>query len=663
MRPSPRARRPDLRRAARLAIPALLVGAVAGAQVPPPRFPGDVDVVAVDVTVVDGDGRPVPDLAARDFEVRIDGRPRRVLSAEFIAAAGDDRPEAAATEVAAAPGGAPSAAVVGRTTTSRASRARSIAIIVDRGELTAGRAHAAAGAAGRFVASLPRQDRVAVFSIPSGPRLDFTTDRGAVLDALGKIGPSVDVPIADWMPQQPQLSMPLHQALDIHRQSAIASLTALEAVLQGLGAIEGPKTALLVSGGYLALDVPKHVRCRVGDSDCDDPSSPRFGISAQPVVLGELRAVASAAAASRTSLYPLFVDDPTRAMGAANRLGEQGQHIVGRTDYRRLPLDIVAESAGGALQELVGSGDRAMARLALELSGQYLLGLEPMDGDRDGKPHAITVKVARDGVTVRARRQFVAKPAAARPLPSATSAANAPEALSTPERPGATRSDHLRRIEDARRLASEGDRQLERESFEDAATAYAQAISLEPMYFMAHYGLGRARMAQKDYTAAIAAFEHARRVFEERTEIVRGRRAARDAERAARLAASQATQSRRGASGTSAGRGTTPDPVAEVDPGFSTVTAPIPELPPGLTLALGSAYFRSGRIADAEREYRAAVAAEPKLGEARINLAVVLLMTGRPADAREQIVMAKKAGAKVPAGLESDVESALTAAR
>ena len=97
--------------------------------------------------------------------------------------------------------------------------------------------------------------------------------------------------------------------------------------------------------------------------------------------------------------------------------------------------------------------------------------------------------------------------------------------------------------------------------------------------------------------------------------------------------------------------------------GFSTVVEPLPELPPGLNVALGSAYFRSGRIADAEREYRAALAAEPKLGEARINLAVVLLMTGRPADAREQIALARKSGAKVPAGLEKDVERASTAAR
>ena len=85
----------------------------------------------------------------------------------------------------------------------------------------------------------------------------------------------------------------------------------------------------------------------------------------------------------------------------------------------------------------------------------------------------------------------------------------------------------------------------------------------------------------------------------------------------------------------------------------------IPELPPGFSLALGSAHFRSGQLADAEREYRAALAVQPKLGEPRSNLAVVLLLTGRPAEAKEQMALAEKNGFKVPAGLKKDIEAAL----
>jgi Flp pilus assembly protein TadD len=85
--------------------------------------------------------------------------------------------------------------------------------------------------------------------------------------------------------------------------------------------------------------------------------------------------------------------------------------------------------------------------------------------------------------------------------------------------------------------------------------------------------------------------------------------------------------------------------------------------PPGLLLALGSAYFRSGRLADAEREYRATLGVQPKCGEARVNLAVVLLVTGRADEANAQLKLAKKTGYAVPRGLETDVETRLAARR
>ena len=49
-----------------------------------------VDVVAVDVQVIDRAGRPVPDLGPEKFSVTINGRRRRVVSAERI---GSDAPD------------------------------------------------------------------------------------------------------------------------------------------------------------------------------------------------------------------------------------------------------------------------------------------------------------------------------------------------------------------------------------------------------------------------------------------------------------------------------------------------------------------------------------------------------------------------------------------
>ena len=49
-----------------------------------PVFRSGIEVMQVDVTVVDEKGMPVRDLRAPEFNVSVDGQPRRVISAEFI---------------------------------------------------------------------------------------------------------------------------------------------------------------------------------------------------------------------------------------------------------------------------------------------------------------------------------------------------------------------------------------------------------------------------------------------------------------------------------------------------------------------------------------------------------------------------------------------------
>jgi len=63
-------------------------------------------------------------------------------------------------------------------------------------------------------------------------------------------------------------------------------------------------------------------------------------------------------------------------------------------------------------------------------------------------------------------------------------------------------------------------------------------------------------------------------------------------------------------------------------------------------------------MADAEREYRAAIAVDPKLGEAHNNLAVVCMLTGRFADAEQEIKAAEKSGFRVNPQLKEDLQKA-----
>ena len=76
-------------------------------------------------------------------------------------------------------------------------------------------------------------------------------------------------------------------------------------------------------------------------------------------------------------------------------------------------------------------------------------------------------------------------------------------------------------------------------------------------------------------------------------------------------------------------------------------------------MALGSAYFRTEQFPDAEREYRAAIAVEPKSGEAFNNLAALYLQTSRYKEADEAVKSAEKAGFRVHPQLKQDIKDKL----
>jgi Flp pilus assembly protein TadD len=79
-------------------------------------------------------------------------------------------------------------------------------------------------------------------------------------------------------------------------------------------------------------------------------------------------------------------------------------------------------------------------------------------------------------------------------------------------------------------------------------------------------------------------------------------------------------------------------------------------VPAYVSLALGSAYFRSGKLPEAEQAYLATVAADSKVGEAHNNLAVVYMETGRYDQAEKAVKAAEKAGLKVPQALKDEIQ-------
>jgi VWFA-related protein len=363
-----------------------------------PVFRSSVDVVSVDVSVLDKDGHPIEALTIDDFELKIDGRPRQVRSVEFV----DQRP------VGAAPTGVRPTHF---SANDYAATGRLVMLAVDESSFNIGEGRPALQAAQAFIDKLTPNDHIGLTVFPgAGPYIDFTTNHRVVREALGRItGKSERLDVS--------INVGLTEAVAIERGDRLAlgeviarecenddplcgelaerqarmvshfvtvqarvSVTAIRAMLQGLGRIEGTKTLVLVSGGLV--------------SDSLQADITELGLLAQ---------------ASQVNVYVLQLDRPRFDASLARPSPTQSAD----EQLLALGLETLAGAGRGSLFRVLGRSAYPFERIARELSGYYLLTFEPEEGDRDGSRHAIAVRVARQGSTVRARREFTALPTGA----------------------------------------------------------------------------------------------------------------------------------------------------------------------------------------------------------------------------------------------------------
>ena len=71
----------------RLVVCGLFVTAFVPLLAQQPTFRSGVDLVTVDATVLGRDGVPIDNLGPDDFRLEVDGRARRVVSAQFVSQA------------------------------------------------------------------------------------------------------------------------------------------------------------------------------------------------------------------------------------------------------------------------------------------------------------------------------------------------------------------------------------------------------------------------------------------------------------------------------------------------------------------------------------------------------------------------------------------------
>jgi VWFA-related protein len=408
-----------------------LSGALYPASLQTPTFRAAVDLIAVDVQVIrGGNGQPVAGLTPADFDVRIDGRPRRVVSADYVQSA--------------APRQLPAAGGLGPTPRndwpSTTGPGRTFIIALDSASLRAGDSLPVVRAAAGFIDRVPTNDMVGLVVLPNGARVSPTSDRTVVRQALDRVVGTRRSPASSFrlnlieviditsqagairslamarargggsggdVPPSPAgetlrsvqrrecegdpecVNLLLADAEQLAQQmemDARRSLGGLSALLRLLQEYDGRKTVIVMSGGLPSGDRPGG-RPDVGDNASD---------------LGEQAARANAV------VYALHIDRALRDRVSAQSTGvvQETSTARERTIQAKLLADFADPSGGALLTSVADDGEVALERVLLETSGYYLLGVEPAGLDRDGRLHRLQVR-ARGNTTVRSRQWVV----------------------------------------------------------------------------------------------------------------------------------------------------------------------------------------------------------------------------------------------------------------
>ena len=387
-------------------------------------FRASIDLIAVDVQVTGRNGQPIESLGAADFDVQLDGKPRRVVSATF-----------SKYQVRPPVGPQPLSSglfELGDATTPEPTGAapappRTFIVAVDTASFRPLDVQPALLAAQRFTRQLAPDDMVGVFTLPNGPRLAPTTSHAQARQVLGTIVGRKTVPsssfelsveqiidISTVMNTQSSLAARnsigqmfnqrgAGEPLDCEGNSALCIETAMtetdslastleEEVHRGIAALEellrqlqkspGRKIVLLLSSGMPVSDRP----------------------AGRPNIGNEVKRLGAQATYANATIHSVFFDPAVNTSFSSE--GRRPRETSGRTRaiYTRALVEF-SEPSGGTLVAVTSSaGEAEIDRLVTQISTFYVLGVEPEPRDRDGLPHRLSVKVRAAGSGVRHRQ-------------------------------------------------------------------------------------------------------------------------------------------------------------------------------------------------------------------------------------------------------------------
>jgi VWFA-related protein len=405
-----------------------------------PVLKSETAIVEVDAIVTDRSGRFIRDLRLDEIQVFEDGRPQR-LQALYLVDAG------MAAEVRD-----PAAGLSSTPDSSRSIR-RSFFLLFDQEHLTPGSLNRVRSGAESFLASDFRdgQDLAGMYAIGGTSQVRMTTSREELLAAVKKIKPRSDVTsrLAD-LRQWPRLlgeveasridkgdttvlnmaiaraceeqrtpncaadaELELQSKAKRHMREADAavnrSLQALSIAAKSLSALEGRKTLVFLTDGFMADTHRGQLRVVSGDAG-------RAGVA---IYVVDARGLDKTAAGR--SIQDGAASGDTFAAAAFDTTDDSS--------------DQLADATGGLVVRNVNNGQQALAAIAKDSGTYYVIGYVPDKPEPDGRFRSIEVRVARDGVVTRARRGYVASPRTAPLIAVAPGSSPAPGTSPAPATP------------------------------------------------------------------------------------------------------------------------------------------------------------------------------------------------------------------------------------
>jgi VWFA-related protein len=410
-------------------------------------------LVEVDTIVTNGRGEFVTGLTADDFEVLEDGKPQRIERIYVVTGSAVSAVPAPASAASAAAAAVPPAPLP-------TAPQRVFVLVFDQEHLQEGAFKRLQDAAVTFLKTEFRTGDVGgivIGSAMAGNQL--TSDREALLAAVRTAKPSAaktsrrlellewprlngeeeairialvndrevlaqavrracqdDALVCKRVDPEPMLMDKARMVVGELRPAAKRTVMTLQALASGLARLPGRKTIVLMTEGFFVEES-----------------------------WGDLRQIVGDAARSNVRIYSLDargldtrqVNDP-RQLSVMDPGGSIPLEAYNTTEDG--PNMLAVDTGGYPIRHTNNFAD-ALAGIARDTSNYYVLGYNPSNAKADGSFRKIAVRVKRPGLTVRARRGYLATTtsvsASAAPTPAAANATLTPPAAATSAPPPA----------------------------------------------------------------------------------------------------------------------------------------------------------------------------------------------------------------------------------